>query len=682
MSIRGPRSIASKWLIIAAAAAGPAAPPSSVAAPPDDADPSPAPGRMFVVGRVLDPKGKPVPRAAVMVHARILRPGPPPYHLYQRQIPIGDARADGSGRFRIDAPRTSSSHHNRFGVVALAPGHGVGWVELDPDDEQPTADIKLRPEQVVHGRLFDLQGRPVPGVTLSVWGIAHDLPPDRAGGRRRTDNVFFRSRDANDFPAWPRPTITDAEGRFTLRGVGRDLHATLVVHHPRFAHQMILVDTDNTPGAKTLTAALAPSQIVNVRVTYADTGEPAGHAPLSLLASQRGFYQHDEAETDANGRARVNSWPADPVYNIAAYPPERQPYLIASGRIDWPKGALEQSLDLVLPRGVLIRGRVTEEGSGKPVAGALVDFVTHAARQNRQTRSILVETASDGSFRLGVDASPGHVIVDVPGDDYAFQSVGDRMIKQGQPGGGRIYAHAFKALDLKPGIDSQEVNLVVRRGPTVKGRVVGPDDQPVREAWMFSPVILDPTRWVSKSWSGRIHGKVRDGRFEIHGLAPDSEVPVYFLDPWRKLGGVVKLSVKSAAGGPVTVRLEPRGAARARVVDPGGKPVAKPLRDLFVNMVLIPGPVAFTAGNDKAGPLAAEEDDLPRVDPINYPSDLIPDPNGRITLPVLIPGAPYRFIDYTAAVRGQTGPEVRKEFTVKPGETVDLGDIRIEKPPK
>ena len=114
---------------------------------------------MFVVGRVLDPRGKPVPGAAVMVHARDLTPGrAPSSHREYKLIPLADARADGSGRFRIDAPRTSSTRHEDFGAVAMAPGYGVGWVTLDPDDDQPTAEISLRPEQVIHGRLFDVQG--------------------------------------------------------------------------------------------------------------------------------------------------------------------------------------------------------------------------------------------------------------------------------------------------------------------------------------------------------------------------------------------------------------------------------------------------------------------------------------------------------------------------------------------
>ena len=39
---------------------------------PKDASPDPGPGRMFVVGRVLDPQGKPVPGATVVIHARNL----------------------------------------------------------------------------------------------------------------------------------------------------------------------------------------------------------------------------------------------------------------------------------------------------------------------------------------------------------------------------------------------------------------------------------------------------------------------------------------------------------------------------------------------------------------------------------------------------------------------------------
>jgi hypothetical protein len=46
-------------------------------------------------------------------------------------------------------------------------------------------------------------------------------------------------------------------------------------------------------------------------------------------------------------------------------------------------------------------------------------------------------------------------------------------------------------------------------------------------------------------------------------------------------------------------------------------------------------------------------------------------------MPNLIPGAPYRLIDRSVP---QKGEQIRKEFTLKPGETLDLGDVLIEKP--
>jgi hypothetical protein len=111
---------------------------------------------------------------------------------------------------------------------------------------------------------------------------------------------------------------------------------------------------------------------------------------------------------------------------------------------------------------------------------------------------------------------------------------------------------------------------VLRRGATVTGRVVGPDGQPVREAWVFGRTLLDPRLGTVPNWTGRYHGIVRDGHFDLHGLDSDTEVPVYFLDPKAKLGGTANLSARSAAGEPVTVRLEKCGAARMRVVGPDG----------------------------------------------------------------------------------------------------------------
>jgi hypothetical protein len=257
------------------------------------------------------------------------------------------------------------------------------------------------------------------------------------------------------------------------------------------------------------------------------------------------------------------------------------------------------------------------------------------------------------------------------------------MVRESQPGGERLYSHAHSALDLRPGTGSQEVNLVLRRGATVEGRLVGPEGQPVRDAWIFSRLTLDPSGEAARYWTGLYHGKVSDGAFAIRGLGLDGEVPVYFLEPERKLGAVVNLSVKSAPGGPVTVRLEPCGAARAWLVDLDGKPVVKPVPKLIITMVATPGPASTYNHfpNDKASSLLyADECDLSAVDPINYEKTLSPDPLGRIALPVLIPGATYRFVDYTMVVRGQTRPEIRKEFTVKPGEKLELGDIRIAKP--
>jgi hypothetical protein len=219
---------------------------------------------------------------------------------------------------------------------------------------------------------------------------------------------------------------------------------------------------------------------------------------------------------------------------------------------------------------------------------------------------------------------------------------------------------------------------MLQRGTTVNGRVVGPDAQPVLDAWMISRVMFGPLGRTRQTWSGGSHVSTRDAQFEIHGLDPDAELPVHFLEPRRKLGATAHFSGKAASGGPVTVRLEPCATAKARLVDPEGTPVRGFSRQWLIWMLVTPGPFNSIQAR-KEGLVLADEARLRAVDPINYERDPISDDQGRIIFPALIPGATYRVIDRTP-FRGPDGPQLRRDFTVKPGETFDLGDILIEKP--
>ena len=108
-----------------------------------------------------------------------------------------------------------------------------------PTPIRPSADIALRPEQIIQGRLFDVKGQPVAGAI--VCGPADDAPPVRRCGRPRAGSSrplkahIAGGAGVNDAPAGPCPVESDADGRFAVRGVGRGEQATLDVHDPRFA---------------------------------------------------------------------------------------------------------------------------------------------------------------------------------------------------------------------------------------------------------------------------------------------------------------------------------------------------------------------------------------------------------------------------------------------------------------
>jgi hypothetical protein len=198
-----------------------------------------------------------------------------------------------------------------------------------------------------------------------------------------------------------------------------------------------------------------------------------------------------------------------------------------------------------------------------------------------------------------------------------------------------------------------------------------------------------------------------DGSFELRNCDPDRTYRVSFLDARSlagrgpglagarpqplvimagssrghdlfspaegRLGTVVELSAKKAGGKPVTVKLSPCGSAKARFLDGQGKPVRP---RLFLELLVRPGPSLKRAVEQKvltaevAG-LVTPRDLEGRDTPLKF------DDQGRVTIPVLIPGATYRMKLYSDF---RAGNELlaEKDFTVASGKTLDLGDVVIK----
>ena len=90
-----------------------------------------------MVGRVLDPQGKPVPGATVMVHARVKRSEVPSAREGSSPAVIGHADADGSGQFRSTRPErhrrgTTSSWPSPWHLVTESAGPSSTPTPISP----------------------------------------------------------------------------------------------------------------------------------------------------------------------------------------------------------------------------------------------------------------------------------------------------------------------------------------------------------------------------------------------------------------------------------------------------------------------------------------------------------------------------------------------------------------------
>jgi RNA polymerase sigma factor (sigma-70 family) len=641
-------------------------------------------------GRVLDPDGKPIAGAKL-------------YLLYYtpKELPIPvRATSDKDGRFRFTVDRkdfdqsASARPWDEAIVVATANGYGVGVPDFQRGGRIMPTDWELRlckDDVPITGRFLDLQGKPVAGASVSIhrlfWPAKEDLAAFLTDLKQKKE-VYpaLRAHLSSGEGGWIGcdlgkifpPVASGADGRFVLRGIGRERVVTLRLQGPTITSAELFAMTrpgdavrvaswrrgelggEMTFCGSTFEHIAAPGQTIIGVVRDKDIGKPLPRAivrsyvfaarPRLRIAGQT----HLHAVADKDGRYRLDGMPRGEGNVIRAEGPEGQPYLMSLA--DVPKGfALEPvSVDFQLKRGVWIEGKVTERATGKPVHSVIRCAVFPDNTFRKEAPGLTFEgnmnRAWDGTFRFAT--VPGRSVITAQSLPQPYlTNVGADRIK------GLDRLHLLDpyntVVEINPPKDAKSVkcDIVLESGGTLSGSVLGPDRRP-----------LSGTRVAGLGPAGYWQNEpLRTAAFTVLALRPDETRLLQFAHAEKHLAG--SLLVRGGMKGPLTVTLKPAGTLRGRFITRDGKPLA----DL----------VMFS---DRYGPIADPSMLNKPPDPSigTFPLSIRTDKDGKFRIEDLAPGLKYRFVlskgKYALTPDGPTGSGV----IVKEGETKDLGDVTVK----
>ena len=229
----------------------PAAPPSTTAPtakrPPAQKE---SETQITIRGQVLKPDGQPAAGAKVFA-LRNYGTARVPWR------PLATAAAGPSGEFELRVVMPSE-RDGRVGVglwiAARDEGFGMQWIQWGGRrraDASAKPVLKLVPESPIHGRVVDWNGKPMSGVRVKVLELTapqdgDDLAPwlekIKLGERRATRRQRAFTLPAYDDESQP-PIVTDQEGRFLLRGIGRERIARVELRGETMAYAQFDVVT-------------------------------------------------------------------------------------------------------------------------------------------------------------------------------------------------------------------------------------------------------------------------------------------------------------------------------------------------------------------------------------------------------------------------------------------------------
>jgi hypothetical protein len=338
---------------------------------------------------------------------------------------------------------------------------------------------------------------------------------------------------------------------------------------------------------------------------------------------------------------------------IVAQPPKGSAHLAMLQPVDLNKHDVEAvTANFDLRRGVLVKGRVANKQTGAGEPQAQIEyfiFEDNPWRQEYRDSRFhnYLQTEADGSFQTVLP--PGHALLAARAtNDRYLTGIGAEKIEKREVGEGLKFLATsplcdpmayHRLLEINPGKDEQTLtcNLDLDPGRTLTGTVVDVDGKPLAGARISGLRSYAYTYWENEP--------LKTAQFTVHALTPDRPRLLEVLHEGKRLAG--SLVLRGDEKGPVTVKLQPAGTLTGRLVTPSGD--------------------AYTKGEMRFG-IAQRRDD---VTVGTHPLRAIPrDKEGRFRVEGLIPGLKYSLI---LIPKGSVG----KEVIVKPGATIDLGDVTI-----
>jgi RNA polymerase sigma factor (sigma-70 family) len=662
--------------------------------------PAPAPdaptvkGEREVSGRVLSPDGKPVAGAAIVIAE--------PSFFGGGLSPSELAKTAGDGTFRATVKPLTRAVPDFRALVAHAPGFAADWVNVGEVDSDRPVTFHLLPDDVtVRGRVVDLEGRPLPRVRVKVVAVcttaSGSLKPVLDMWPAQPYQALNKARKDMHTPACaglPAEVSTDKDGRFEIKGVGRERLLNLffegkgiesaaarVVTIPGFDPKSVAPIPGATnrmmPGTSApdlygpeFTRVAKPDAEITGIVTDAKTGKPLAGAQVTGSVENGWSENSSRTKTDANGRYRLSGVAKGARRRVVVWPGENSPYLMAGKVVADAPGLGETTADVQLTRGVLLKGRVTDKVTGEPVLGAGIHYTPLAGNsvyaktpgmEAFRMAGGSVSSDADGAFQLIV--LPGVGLLTAQGETRGPRTKilytqvrldpadEPRTIKEVRAGFGDAFLSAeghvaslynqsaYKIIDPAEGADTMRLELQFDPGRSVSGKVVGPDGKPAAGV-----VAHGLTAAYSRPET------LPDGSFTASAL--DSALPrtLVFVDGERKLSGAVRLTGDEKT--PPVVKLQAWAVVTGCIVDADGKPRPGIEVSQFV-----------TEGDLNSLYRSAVQGIEARTDA-----------TGRFRLDVPFGGVEFRL---SLARKGSFIPFAGNPGAIKvpPGETKELGDI-------